>query len=58
MFRGPNTCPKCGRDLELALPPNGSKGERFNQCFNCDRPDPMKSDTTRKWLKGELSPKD
>jgi hypothetical protein len=56
MFRGPGICPKCGRELELALP-LGGKGQRFNQCFNCDRPDPIKSEQTQAWLKGELAPK-
>jgi hypothetical protein len=43
--------------LELALPPGG-KGQPFNQCFNCDRPDPLKSEQTQAWLKGELAPKE
>jgi hypothetical protein len=51
-------CPKCGRELEMALPPNGGKGHRFNQCFNRDRPDPIKSGNTQAWLKGELAPND
>jgi hypothetical protein len=58
MFKGPTICPKCGRELELALPPGG-KGQRFEQCFNCDRPDPMKSDRMMNgWLKGELAPRE
>jgi hypothetical protein len=57
MFKGPAICPKCGRELELALP-LGGKGQRFNQCFNCDRPDPIKSEQTQAWLKGELAPKE
>ena len=58
MYKGPAICPKCGRILELALPPGGN-GQRFSQCFNCDRPDPMKSDRMMNgWLKGELAPKE
>jgi hypothetical protein len=52
-----NTCPKCGREMELALPPEG-KGQRFFQCFNCDRLDPLKSDHSHGWLKGELARKE
>jgi hypothetical protein len=43
--------------LELALPPEG-KGKRTWQCFICDRPDPMTSNKTQGWLKGELAPKE
>jgi hypothetical protein len=51
------TCPHCGAYLTLALPPGG-KGKRTFQCFDCDRPDPLKSDEVIGWLKGELAPKD
>jgi hypothetical protein len=37
----------------LALPPDG-KGQRTFQCFDCDRPDPWKTDTAKGWLKGEV----
>ena len=47
------TCPNCGADLFLALPPGG-KGQRKLQCFDCDRPDPMKTDEATGWLSGEL----
>jgi len=47
------TCPNCGADLILALPPGG-KGRRALQCFDCDRPDPMKTERARGWLSGEL----
>jgi len=40
-------------DLFLALPPGG-KGQRKLQCFDCDRPDPMKTDEATGWLSGEL----
>ena len=39
----------------LALPPDG-KGQRMFQCFECDGIDPLKSDRTAGWLKGELQP--
>jgi hypothetical protein len=26
------------------------------QCFECDRPDPLKADKATGWLKGELQP--
>ena len=36
-----------------ALPPGGS-GKRTFQCFDCDRPDPLKSPDAIGWLAGEL----
>jgi hypothetical protein len=36
--------------------PSGGKGPRTFQCFECDRPDPLKTDTATGWLKGELRP--
>ena len=51
------TCPHCGAYLTLALPPGG-KGKRTFQCFDCDGPDPLKSDKVNGWLKGELAPRD
>ncbi len=47
------TCPGCGAFLILALPPGG-KGQRTFQCFECDRPDPIKSPYVIGWLAGEL----
>jgi hypothetical protein len=47
------TCPNCGADLILALPPDG-EGQRTFQCFDCDRPDPMNTDKVTGWLSGEL----
>jgi hypothetical protein len=49
------TCPGCGAFLILALPPGG-KGPRTFQCFECDRPDPLKTDHGIGWLKSELQP--
>jgi hypothetical protein len=49
------TCPYCGAHLILALPPDG-KGPRTFQCFDCDQPDPMKTEKATGWLKGELHP--
>ena len=49
------TCPKCGAPLILALPPEGD-GKRTLQCFHCERPDPLKSQTVTGWLKSELQP--
>jgi hypothetical protein len=49
------TCPHCGAYLILALPPGG-KGPRTFQCFECDRPDPLKTDHGIGWLKSELQP--
>jgi predicted RNA-binding Zn-ribbon protein involved in translation (DUF1610 family) len=49
------TCPHCGEFLILALPPGG-KGQRTFQCFDCDRPDPLKTEQMMGWLKGELQP--
>jgi hypothetical protein len=47
------TCPECGAFLILALPPGG-KGPRTFQCFDCERPDPLKTDQVKGWLAGEL----
>jgi len=49
------TCPYCGALLILALPPDG-KGPRQFQCFDCDQPDPIKTEKVTGWLKGELQP--
>ena len=49
------TCPHCGAFLILALPPSG-EGQGTFQCFDCDRPDPMKTEKATGWLKGELQP--
>jgi hypothetical protein len=51
------TCPSCGAYLNLALPPGG-KGRRTFQCFDCDGPDPLRSDEVIGWLQGELARKD
>ena len=48
-------CPHCGAALILALPPGGN-GPRTLQCLDCDGPDPLKTDKTTGWLKGELQP--
>jgi hypothetical protein len=47
------TCPNCGALLILALPPGG-KGQRTLQCFDCERPDPLKTNSVIGWLEGEL----
>ena len=39
--------------MTLALPPGGN-GLRTFQCLDCERPDPLKSEKIRGWLKGEL----
>jgi len=49
------TCPKCGANLTLALPPDGKGGQTF-QCFDCDRPDPLKTEKAMRWLKSRLQP--
>jgi hypothetical protein len=49
------TCPHCGAVLIKALPPGG-KGQRTLQCSECDRPDPLKSETVTGWLNSELQP--
>jgi hypothetical protein len=49
------TCPGCGANMILALPPGG-KGQHTFQCLDCDRLDPLKSKTAMGWLKGELQP--
>lgn len=47
--------PHLGAYLILALPPDG-EGPRTFQCFECDLPDPMKTEEVAGWLKGELHP--
>jgi hypothetical protein len=49
-------CPKCGAYLILVASPSEGKGPRMFQCFECDRPDPIKTDKAMGWLKGELQP--
>ena len=49
------TCPGCRANLVQALPPGG-KGQRTFLCFDCDRPDPLKTDKATGWLEGELQP--
>ena len=49
------TCPNCGVELILALPPGG-KGQRAFQCFDYDGPDPLKTEQDAGWLKSELQP--
>jgi hypothetical protein len=49
------TCPQCGANLILALPPGG-KGPRTYQCLDCERSDPLKNERATGWLKGELKP--
>jgi hypothetical protein len=49
------TCPKCGANLTLTLPAVGT-GRRTLQCFECDRPDPMKTDKAMGWIKSGLQP--
>lgn len=50
-------CQKCGREMDLALPPGGD-GKRTWQCFDCERPDPLESPVAQKWLSGELGPRE
>jgi hypothetical protein len=50
-----STCPGCGAFLILALPAGG-KGRRTFQCFECERPDPLKTETSTGRLKSELRP--
>jgi hypothetical protein len=40
--------------MALALP--GGKGQRTFQCFDCDSPDPMKTEKAMGWIKSELQP--
>jgi hypothetical protein len=49
-------CPKCGAYLMLAAAPSDGRGPRMFQCFECDLPDPIKTDKVMGWLKGELQP--
>ncbi|HEY3893677.1 MAG TPA: hypothetical protein VGM00_17080, partial [Bradyrhizobium sp.] len=49
-------CPTCGAHLILAASPSDGKGLRMFQCFECDRPDPIKTDKVMGWLRGELQP--
>jgi hypothetical protein len=42
--------------LILVAAPSDGKGPRLFQCFECDQPDPIKTDKVMGWLKGELQP--
>jgi hypothetical protein len=50
------SCLKCGADLTLVLPAVGSTGQRTFQCFDCDRPDPLKTDKAMRWIESGLQP--
>ena len=41
--------------LQGILDPSGG-GQRTFQCFDCNRPDPMKTEKATGWLMGELEP--
>jgi hypothetical protein len=49
------TCPKCGAHLTLSARADAN-GRRKLRCLDCDHPDPLSSDTTIGWIKGELQP--
>ena len=49
-------CPKCGAYLILVASPSDGKEPHMFQCFECDQPDPIKTDKVMGWLKGELQP--
>jgi hypothetical protein len=49
-------CPKCGAYLIVVASPSDGKGPRMFQCFECDQPDPIKTDKALGWLRGELQP--
>ena len=46
-------CPLCNRPMAFVLPPGG-KGPRTFQCLDCDRRDPLESESIKGWLQGEL----
>jgi hypothetical protein len=46
----PSVCPKCHKAMKLML----VKARRKLACMDCGQTDPMTSDTTSGWLKGEL----
>lgn len=56
MKKNGEMCPKCGREMDLALPPGG-RGKRTYQCFDCDRPDPLKSKEADGYLHSLKPPK-
>lgn len=43
-------------DLRPNDPPPGGKGQHTFKCFECERPDPLKTDQVMGWLKDELQP--
>ena len=47
-----NICPGCQRAMKLFASTRRQTTRTF-QCFDCDRPDPLKSDALG-WLPGEL----
>jgi hypothetical protein len=46
-------CPHCDKPMVFALP-SGGRGQRAFKCLDCDLPDPLESDVTKRWLEGEL----
>jgi Zn ribbon nucleic-acid-binding protein len=48
----PPVCPNCHRGMKLMLVKE--TGHRELRCVDCGHPDPLQSDVTQAWLKGEL----
>jgi tRNA(Ile2) C34 agmatinyltransferase TiaS len=48
----PPVCPRCQKGMKLMLA-EGARQKVF-RCGDCGQPDPMQSDETQAWLKGEL----
>ncbi len=49
------TCPNCGAFLNPSTA-SRRRGTAHVQCFECDGPDPLKTEMVTGWLKGELQP--
>jgi hypothetical protein len=46
-------CPICNKPMAFLLP-SGGAGPRTFQCLDCDREDPLESESVKRWLEGEL----
>ena len=58
MFHGqgrPSDVPLLRGTLDSGATPDG-KGPRKLRCFDCEQPDPIRTEKVTGWLKGELQP--
>jgi hypothetical protein len=49
-FLKTGSCPTCGKQMTMALPPGG-KGPRILRCVECD---PLREEKVKGWLAGDV----